>query len=204
MRAAKYFVSPGQQLLLLLLACLTLAGCTTITTRIEVTPGTVPPQIRGASWPDLPVSYCVAQDEGFVSHDELVDLTQQAFERWQVETVYEGTCSGLVAGANGRNEIYFGEIGHEGSRINEAGNTHLRYRNVLSGGTQIVEADIVLDRNPPSEQRSSDCLFTTLLHETGHFLGVQHQATPAVMAPVINECLQELTQTDRQAIDELY
>ena len=43
-----------------------------------------------------------------------------------------------------------------------------------------------------------------LLHEAGHFLGLPHLESPAVMAPESADCPQDLTSADRAELAELY
>src|SRR5687768_29264 len=60
-------------MLVLTLSCVTIEQRT-----IEVTPGVVPEELRGARWEKLPVSYCfVASEVGYVSFDRFVDLTNR-------------------------------------------------------------------------------------------------------------------------------
>jgi hypothetical protein len=175
--------------------------------QVEVTPGTVPAEVEGAKWPDMPIAYCiVAQGQGgFVSNETLVALTQRALEAWGVATSYEGECGGPLTHGNGRNEIGWGELGGDPLSLAEAGNTNIRYRSSLLGGApDIIEADITIEREPPRGKATEECLYTTLLHETGHVLGLPHLDASTVMAPVIQDCLQELTPVDLTAINELY
>jgi hypothetical protein len=67
-----------------------------------------------------------------------------------------------------------------------------------------VEADITIDTAPPAEFRGGDCLYSTLLHETGHFLGLEHLPAPAVMASETSTCLGTLTGADREALRARY
>jgi hypothetical protein len=173
-------------LLILFILPALILGCIEIERKVAVTPGEVPAEIRAASWSERPIPYCVVLDQegGFVNHQTLVRLTQEAFEAWGVPTVFEGRCSGGQEQEDNVNEIGFGDLDQT--------------PNVL------VEADIVIEREAPKNKDGEDCLFTTLLHETGHFLGLPHMDADTIMSPVIMECLQEPTAKDRAVLDELY
>jgi hypothetical protein len=195
-------------LALAIFASVGLVACMTIERDVRVTPAPVPEEIEGAAWQNLPASYCIVRQEGagFVSHERFVELTIRAFDVWGVPVVHEGDCPGEPEQGNGRNEVYWGSLGEaEGGGVNEAGRTQLLYRHAGNNGpAYIVEADIVIDSDPPGRLRNEDCLLTTLMHEAGHFFGIHHLETPALMAPVIQDCNPELTEADREAIDELY
>ena len=195
---------------LAILASIGLAACVTIDRGVSVTPAPTPEEIDGATWRQLPVTYCIVKDEqaGFVSHERFVQLTRRAFDTWGLPYRFEGDCPGAPAEGNGRNEIYWGTLGEAeggGRTFHEAGRARMLYRNVgASEQAHIVEADIVIEQDPPSQLRSERCLLTTLVHEVGHFLGIHHLEQPAVMAPVISGCNPELTDADREALLELY
>ena len=196
---------------LLVFVLVTALSCVTIGRRvIEVTPGPVPQQLQGARWDELPARYCfVASEAGFLPHARFVELTNEAFARWGVESVSEGDCDEAKEN-NERNEITWGEAPEQSaSPVQETGYARLLYsrcvQNCPNGAeTRIVEADILIDPSPPEYARTEACLFSTLLHESGHFLGVHHLSSPAVMAPVSTTCPQELTVADKEAIAALY
>lgn len=175
--------------------------------RVEVAPGTVPPEIQGARWPDLPIAYCIVQGQqaGFVDDETFVALTQRAFATWGVPTAYEGDCGHPITDGNDQNEIGWGDLEGNPTSLTEAGNTNLRYVSSPFGGApDITEADITVHREPAHGRDTEECLFTTLLHETGHVIGLTHSAQDTVMSPVIEDCLQEPTPADRAALDALY
>lgn len=195
-------------LLVALLACCVLAACNQIETKVVVqsSPESIPSEIAGARWPEnkLPVHYCLDPDGGFLSADDVLQLIARAFDAWGVAAASDGICDGAVAPANGRNEFSWAQLSQKGAELSEAGKTNLRYRLPEGGIAQIIEADIQIDSNAPKSRRNADCLYTTLLHETGHFLGLHHLSSSAVMSPVVTECIQVLTPEDQQALVALY
>ena len=195
-----------RHLLVSALALVLLTGCEIdLSQRVVYTPEPRAAELEGSRWPDPPVRYCIVRsDDAFVDHDVLVELTAEAFEQWGVDAVDNGDCPGPQKEANGRNEISWSNLGDGDMRLNEAGATNIRYRSTDNRTPVIIEADIVLDVDPPRDQRNEKCLHTVLLHETGHFLGLPHLNDPAIMAPVINECEPDLHPEDQQALTALY
>lgn len=159
-------------------------------------------------WDTVPVTYCVVpSDEGYTSMDAFTADVDRAFSTWGVPFTDSGSCDAIVD-EDGVNEIGWGAItvGQSlGGQLYEAGLTSLRYRRCTSGcdpndPIYIIEADIRIDTTPPSEYRSDRCLYSTLLHEVGHFLGLEHLPPPAVMAAETSTCIEELTDADRDAL----
>jgi hypothetical protein len=187
------------------------ASCVTIDRRqIVLTPGPVPAELQGARWQDLPVRYCFVSSElEFVAEGRFEELTNEAFARWGLDSKSNGHCD-RVQERNGRNEITWGEAPElGGGAVYEAGYARVIYSRCVQScpnGNEatIVEADIFIDPTPPERAQTEECLFTTLLHEVGHFLGVPHLESPAIMAPVSSSCPQDLTAADRQALADLY
>lgn len=187
-------------------------SCIEITSpEIRITAEPQPAELLGARWQRLPVHYCIAeQPSGFRPMAEFRELTERAFVAWGVEAVNDGVCAGGITRANGINEIGWGRVSdaQAGGIAEEAGlaRTVFRQCNPDCGGArnEIVEVDIIIISDPPQRWRNSRCLYSTLLHEVGHFLGVPHLDSPAVMAPASASCPGELTEMDRAAIDRLY
>jgi len=188
-------------------------GCVTVETRpeVEVTAGAIPEEIRDARWESMPLRYCVVRsDSGFVQADRFSELVGEAFSTWGVDARDDGECRDVVQG-DGRNEVGWGRPpeSQPGGGVHQAGYTRLLYRPCTGEGcngaqSRIVEADIVVHPEPAGSLRSEACLRATLAHEVGHFLGVPHLDSPALMAPVATECRADLTDADREALRRLY
>lgn len=186
------------------------ASCVTIERPFEVTPEVVPAELVGARWQQLPVRYCLVPSElAFVPHARFVALTEDAFAHWGLDSVNEGDCD-EIGERNGRNEISWGEAPEIGNGTTyESGHARVIYSRCVqscpaNSQTIIIEADILIDPTPPERGQTEACLFSTLMHEVGHFLGVPHLESPALMAPVTSSCRQDLTSADRQALVDLY
>jgi hypothetical protein len=176
----------------------------------EITPDATAPAF--ARWPAFPVSYCIdLSREGFVENRVFVAHVQRAFDEWGVEAEFDGECSEPVEDGNNQNQIGWGTVellGGGNGGVYEAGVTRMRTRTSPTARDEqparLVEANIFIDPMPPRQFRTPECLFTTILHEVGHFLGIGHLPAPAVMAAVNTACPQELTAADREALAELY
>jgi hypothetical protein len=164
-------------------------------------------------WRDLPVTYCLDLDaEGYVSASGFTELVERAFASWGVPAESEGRCDGPARDDDERNQIGWGTPPARSagpSRAYEAGYTSLRFRGCSRNCTpdspsELLEADITIDPEPPRNLRNQRCLYSVVLHEVGHFLGVPHLAPPAIMAAVTTSCRQELTQADRSSLSESY
>jgi hypothetical protein len=199
--------------LLSALILVTLTGCIVSESAPALLSGPTEPQDDSANamssrWRSTPVEYCVAPSTaGIVTHERLVTLIGQAFDQWGVQASYQGTCAGLGSEGNGRNEVYWASLASPDGPTRRAGEAQLRYVSCdtcQGGGSYIIEADLVIDPEPPVSRRNEACVFTTLLHEVGHMLGAPHLAPPAVMAPVMDTCPQQLTEADLRSIAHLY
>lgn len=174
----------------------------------------LPPNPSGLErWRDFPVRYCIVRDgPGYVSDDEFTQLVEQAFADWGVPATDAGTCGGPIVDNDGVSEIGWGTLGAEaaGRRdLYEAGITRVRYSQCTANcdpddPVRLTEADITIDIAPPARFRTARCLYSTVLHESGHFLGLDHLPPPAVMAAETSTCIQELTEEDRAALAARY
>ncbi|MDP9235808.1 MAG: hypothetical protein M3P30_00165 [Chloroflexota bacterium] len=174
----------------------------------------LPPNPQGLlRWASLPVSFCIsaAGDGGYVPPAAFIDAVERAFTAWGLAWRNDGAC-GPVASPDGVNEIGWGSLDGNTSRRQrsyEAGLTEVN-SSVCTAGcdlndkVKITEADITIDSAPPREFRSETCLYSTMLHEAGHFLGLEHLDPPAVMAAETSGCPSELTIRDRAVLAERY
>ena len=162
-------------------------------------------------WNSVPVTYCVVPGTGYESDGVFVTSVERAFAAWGVPSIDNGACDG-IDNEDGVNEIGWGDLrtgANRGAGVYEAGLTSIRYRKCTSGcdlndPVHLVEADITIDAAPPREFRSSRCLYSTLLHEVGHFLGLEHLPEPAVMAAETSTCPDALTGADVAALRARY
>jgi hypothetical protein len=199
-------------------AATTTPGPTSTATALPLPTATPTPTLPANSdglhrWDKLPVHYCIAHgEEGFIDLPTFQQLTDQAFAAWGVPTVDDGICSGGIDDGDHVNEIGFGTppgAPPPGSRVTEAGLTLTTYSECTANcepedPVKLVEADIIIEKTAPREFRSRRCLYSTLLHETGHFLGLNHLPAPAVMEAQTSDCPQQLTQADIDALLQRY
>lgn len=185
---------------------------TAVPTQTPIPPPALPPNPDGLlRWPDLPVTFCVSPDpNAYVPPQEFVRIVEQAFGAWGLPYRNEGLCGPPVP-EDGVNAIGWGPLGTqpEPGRTFEAGLTQTLATECTANcdpgdRVRLVEADITIDIDPPETFRTADCVYSTMLHEVGHFLGLEHLAEPAIMAPQTSECPQQLTPADRDAVRVRY
>lgn len=185
-------------------------SCVEVRTDIQVTAEPRPEALEGARWAGFPLTYCVAYDpEAFVDEEEFAELVAEAFAVWDMDVRSDGACAGSVTERDGINQVGWGRPPEASAGSHEAGYTRIIFQQCLTpcpGGaaTQIIEADIIIAADPPRRWRTSDCLLSVLIHEAGHFLGVPHLDSPALMAPASATCQTDLTPADRLALEQLY
>jgi hypothetical protein len=174
----------------------------------------VPPNPQGLlRWPTAPVHFCVSDggEGGYVPAAVFVDTVQRAFDAWGLAWRNDGAC-GPPRQGDDVNEIGWGDLSASaspGGRVYEAGLTQTTASTCTANcrendRVRLTEADITVDVAPPREFRSRACLYSTMLHETGHFLGVDHLPAPAVMQAETSSCPDTLTDADRAALLERY
>ena len=176
-------------------------------------PPPLPPNPDGlARWRTVPVHFCVSPgDTGYVTPAEFIDAVARAFDAWGIAWQSDGAC-GPVMPDDGTNEIGWAtltENGNVAGRDYEAGLTQTTTQECTSNcdpndPVRLSEADITIDRSPPREFRNARCFYSTLLHEVGHFLGLGHLPSPAIMAARASGCPTEITAADQQALRDRY
>ena len=175
---------------------------------------TLPPDPAGLHrWSELPVHYCIDTSQtGVLPNERFGALTDEAFAAWGVPAVDDGACAHPESRGDRVNEIGWGTppgAPPPGSRVTEAGVTLTTYSRCTANcgdrdPVSIIEADIIITKEVPPEFRSERCVYSTLLHETGHFLGLEHLPAPSVMQAQTSSCMTELTPADLAALIARY
>lgn len=174
----------------------------------------LPPNPDGLHrWDALPVHYCIDESvDGFVSMVQFTQTVDRAFTAWGVPSQDDGACTGPNKDGDNVNEIGFGTPPGgppPGSEVTEAGVTLTTYSECSANcrpedPVRLVEADIIIERTAPRQFRSERCLYSTLLHEVGHFLGLNHLPSPSIMQAETSSCPTALTAADLEALRARY
>lgn len=134
-----------------------------------------------------------------MSAEQFIALTEVAFAVWGVPAKRLDTCPPDGTG----NRVGWGELEDDvPPGTFEAGLTEVRYEECSSGcdpedAVRITRARVTIDRSPPEPYRTERCVASTLIHEIGHLLGLDHLDAPAIMAPqVSSDCPTGLTAAD--------
>lgn len=170
----------------------------------------LPPNPAGLlRWPAFPVHFCVSAAGGYVNADQFTQAVESSFDAWGAPYVNDGACN-PPRQDDGVNQIGWGALDDPpGGNVYEAGLTQTVSQECTANCdandfVRLSEADITIDPAPPAEFRGRTCLFSTLLHEAGHFLGLDHLPAPAVMAAETSGCPQRITAADRAALSLRY
>src|SRR5918996_4856380 len=162
----------GTPVLLSALVLVTVTGCIVSENAPALVLGSPEPEetstdATSSRWRSTPVQYCVVpSNAGIVTYDRLVSLIGRAFDEWGAQSSFQGACQGPVSEGNGRNEVYWGSLGSPDGPARRAGEAQLRYVacDACQGiGSYIIEADLVINPEPPASRRNEACVFTTHL-----------------------------------------
>ena len=159
----------------------------------------------------IPVRFCVdLSNHGFVADDAFEQSVISGFREWGLPFQPDGVCAGRMRRGDAINSIGWGSLPADGDPSKyEAGVTDLQYLTCDAGcesgeDGSLAEADITIDSSPPAEYRTPECLSSTLVHEIGHFFGLEHLPAPAVMQAETADCPVYTTDTDRRAVRARY
>jgi Matrixin len=180
----------------------------------------------GAVWADdfMPIPYCVngadppvdSTGAPLMSAAQFAQTVQHAFQTWQdvpgsyVSFSYQGICSNDPFDTRDQvNTVGWGWLFSSAIGVAAPSATHGQFLRQSSFG-QIYELDIVVDvRYAQSFDDEAEyinrALPYVLLHEIGHFIGLDHSEDPcSIMQPVIVDAPPVLCEVDRDGARALY
>jgi hypothetical protein len=160
-----------------------------------------PPSRYPQFWAALPVRYCIDESNGYLNRATLESAVEKSFDAWGVPASNVGACEHLVEHRDGVSAIGWRELPYTRSGIART-ERWVDCRFFCRGHERraLGEADMLLDPTPP-DGFGEPCFDAIVLHEVGHFLGLDHLADPSVMG---GDCVDELRTLDLQALRERY
>jgi Matrixin len=180
----------------------------------------------GAVWADdsMPIPYCVDADnppidtvgDPIMTPDQFAQTVRRAFQTWQdvegsyIAFAYQGICHNDPFDTRDQvNTVGWGWLFSTAIGATAPSATHGQFLRQSSFG-QIYEMDIVVDvRYAQSFDDESEyinrALPWVLLHEIGHFIGLNHSTDPcSIMQPVIQDADPVLCEVDKAGARALY
>jgi hypothetical protein len=158
---------------------------------------------RPARWLELPVHYCTDTHlDGYIDDAQFVESAALAFERWGVPAVHDGACPAFVQNDDGVSAIGWRPL-HGDS---DGGTYRIAACKYFCRGDMrlaIGESDVYLKPFMEEEYATVECFDALMLHEVGHFLGLNHNDGYGVMGDG-EWCSSEFSSEDLASLFERY
>jgi hypothetical protein len=155
---------------------------------------------QGFYWASLPIKmskFAVDASEGQLLSN-LVDQAENEWESVVGTEIWEMNSGYYTGGASGNNIRWSNNFSAE-TGYDPVGTLAVAIR--YQSGTHVVKTEIILNGEMWALRNNfNNMLYTTILHELGHTIGIGHSDQHAVMYPSLNG-LTSLTADDEQAVN---
>ncbi len=157
---------------------------------------------NGFYWSEFPISMTVVDGDP-IRKENLEVITKKSMNEWESETglsIWNFVTSGSSAATSNIIRWSTNFAAETGMDANSVLAVAIRYTN----GPYFAKTEIVINGGHYLN-RDMDHLYTTITHELGHTMGLDHSSVnKAVMAPVLQNPYYGLDEDDTQGMDQAF
>lgn len=152
---------------------------------------------NGFYWKSLPINISIIEENG----RSLGELTEQAINEWHQFTGL--TIWNIVPAGSSPNIVRWSNNFFKETRMDETAVLAVAIR--YTEGPYFARTEIVINGNHSEIRNSLPNLYTTIKHELGHTMGLDHSDVPsAIMWPNLQTYGPGIDQDDREGMIEAY